>query len=417
MYPPRMNGTAGQSPSTEATTSQGAWSAASPNISRAQRTASSLLSSGVFVQLQCTALAPKKKMARTWRGGPWRGDTSKARVVVRTSGSAMAQCAPFHQRAANSTTTLMTLPILCAATSVPRGPASLGSSERPARAGGGTASTTRRALNLAPSLVATVAPSVAEWEHSTTSAPSLISTPLSTRDAASLRDSVPLPWATRCVWASSRRTSTPPSSATTVRKRSMEIWEASAQNTLCTVAAISPLAVELFGAPSSLSHAITDEESSLSAPLASHGRPIGIALAMRLTRRVRSAYWIKSQAGSPRSVVNNVVVVVVVSLPNARLSHPESPPALRTPTRIPEVCCSMTSSPCSRNRRCTFFCLGHTQQAPTSTGSSSGRHEVSVRPPARSRASTMTTSDGSRESRSLEAHESPARPAPTMTTL
>ena len=194
MYPPRMNGTAGQSPSTEATTSQGAWSAASPNISRAQRTASSLLSSGVFVALQCSALAPKKKMARTWRGGDaWRGDTSKARVVVRTSGSAMAQCAPSHQRAANSTTTLMTLPIRCSATSAPRGPASLGSSERPARAGGGTASTTRCALNLAPSLVATVAPSFAEWEHSTTSAPSLISTPLSARDAASLRDSVPLP--------------------------------------------------------------------------------------------------------------------------------------------------------------------------------------------------------------------------------
>mmetsp|Transcript_321 Transcript_321/g.1047 ORF Transcript_321/g.1047 Transcript_321/m.1047 type:complete len:215 (+) Transcript_321:926-1570(+) len=202
----------------------------------------------------------------------------------------------------------------------------------------------------------------------------------------------------------------------------MEIWEASAQNTLCAVAAISPLAVELFGAPSSSSHAITDEESSLSAPLASHGRPIGIVIAMRLTRRVSSEYWTKSKTGSPLSVVNKGSVGAV-SLPSARLIHPKSPPALLTPTRTPEVCCSMTSRSCSLNNRCTFFCLGHTQQAPTSTGSSvSGSNEVSVLPPGRSRASTMTTSDGATRDeeeveRSLAAHESPARPAPTMTTF
>merc|ERR1719191_290460 len=148
------------------------------------------------------------------------------------------------------------------------------------------------------------------------------------------------------------------------------------------------VAVELCSAPSSSSHELTDFESRPCAPFASHGRLAGIAAARRLTRRVKSTYCSRSQSGRPYRVVK--VAGGVHPRPRARLSQPRSPPALRTPTRTPAVCCSITSSPCSFRRRCTRFCRGHTQHAPTSTASPS-RDAVSVRPPARPSASSTST--------------------------
>mmetsp|Transcript_3978 Transcript_3978/g.10052 ORF Transcript_3978/g.10052 Transcript_3978/m.10052 type:complete len:237 (+) Transcript_3978:160-870(+) len=236
-----MPGTAGQSPSTEARTSHGgAGSPLLPKSKRAHRTASSRRSASDLPALHCAALAPKKKMARMWRGRPppsqlVGGDTSNASDASRMSGSAMAQCAPRHQHSANSTTTLITLPIRWAEISAPRAPLSFGLSERLAMAGGGMASTTRRAETLemfAPSRVVSIAPSSAEWVKPTTSTPRRISTPRLVSEDARRCDSVPLPCTTRCVCASSRRTWTPPSSLTAVRKSSMETWLGSAQKTL-----------------------------------------------------------------------------------------------------------------------------------------------------------------------------------------